>query len=228
MAVWAVDHHDRNDGHLSGLHEGEDFKALVMRSKSAREESEGAGLLGKVQFAREKVVEVNELWVAMDRGVCGLLERKTDIESETLLGAGTGLGGAHDAIPPASDEHVAGFDDFFPECESLGILGFGGFRAGAAEDGDFANAAIAGEDTGCRAHFAQGSVHELEFCNGGVIPAKAKRRVDHFLDVSSGFAIGDFGGECTDAGIGFFFFHERRAVRIWLMLRSAIAKQVSK
>lgn len=48
MAIRAVDHHDGNDGHFSGLHEGENLKALVVRSKSAREEGEGAGLLGEV------------------------------------------------------------------------------------------------------------------------------------------------------------------------------------
>ena len=195
VAVRAVDHHDGDDGHFSGLHEGEDFEALVMGSKSAREESEGAGLLSEVQFAGEKIIEVDELRVAVNGGVGGLLEWEPDIESETLLGSGPRLGGAHDAIATACDEHVTGFDDFFPEGEGLPILGLGGLGAGAAEDGHLADAVILGEDAGGGAHFSQGAAHELEFGDGGVIPAKPQRGVDHLLDVSGGFAFGDFGCE---------------------------------
>ncbi len=195
MAVRAVDHYDGDDGHFSGLHEGEDFEALVMRSKSAREESKGTGLLGEVQLAGKKIIEVDELWVAMDGRVGRLFEREPNIESETFLGTGSSLGGAHDAIATACDEHVAGFDNFFPEGEGLPILGLGGFRAGAAEDGYLADAAVAGEDAGGSAHFAQGAAHELEFGDGGVIPAEPQRGVDHLLDVSGGFAFGDFGCE---------------------------------
>lgn len=131
----------------------------------------------------------------MDGRVGGLLEWEPDIESETLLRSSPGLGGAHDAIATACDEHVTGFDDFFAEGEGLGILGLGGFRAGAAKDGYLASAVVASKDAGCVSHFAQGAVHELEFGDGGVIPSKAKRGVYHFLDVSSRFAFGDFACE---------------------------------
>jgi hypothetical protein len=227
VAVRAVDHHDGDDGHFSGLHEGEDFEALVMRSKSAREESKGAGLLGEVQFAGEKIIEVDELWVAVNGRVGGLFEWEPDIESETLFGPCPRLGGAHDAIATACDEHVTGFDDFFPESEGLRILGLGGFRAGAAEDGYLADAAVACEDAGGGAHFAQGAAHELEFGDGGVIPAEPQRGVDHLLDVSGGFAFGDFSCEGVDAGIGFFFFHERRGIRLCSRSPRANAKRVS-
>ena len=227
VAVRAVDHYDGDDGHFSGLHEGEDFEALVMRSKSAWEEGEGAGLLGEVQLAGEKIIKVDELRVAVNGGIGGLLEWEPDIESETLFGPCPRLGGAHDAIAAACDEHVAGFDDFFPEGEGLSILGLGGFRAGAAEDGYLADAAVAGEDAGGSAHFAQGAAHELEFGNGGVIPAEPQRGVDHLLDVSGGFAFGDFCCEGVDAGIGFFFFHERRGIRLCSRYLRANAKRVS-
>ena len=226
VAVRAVDHHDGNNGHFSGLHEGEDFEALVVRSKSAWEEGEGTGLLGEVQLAGKKIIEVDELWVAMDGRVGRLFEWEPDIESETLLGPCPRLGGAHDAIATACDEHVAGFDDFFPEGEGLPILGLGGFRAGAAEYGYLADAAVAGEDAGGSAHFAQGAAHELEFGDGGVIPAKPQRCIDHLLDVSGGIAFGDFGCEGLDAGIGFFFFHERRGIRLCLRRPRANAKRV--
>ena len=228
MAVRAVNHHDGDNGHFSGLHEGEDFEALVMRSESAWEEGEGTGLLGEVQLAGEKIIEVDELRVAVNGGVGGLLEWEPDIESETLLGSGSGLGGAHDAIATACDEHVTGFDNFFSEGEGLPILGLGGLGAGAAEDGHLADAVILGEDACGGAHFAQGAVHELEFGNGGVIPSEPQRGVDHLLDVSGGFAFGDFGCEGVDAGIGFFFFHEQRRIRLCLRLRSANAKRGSK
>ena len=195
VAVRAVHHHDGNDGHFSGLHEGEDFEALVMRSESAWEEGEGTGLLSEVQFAGEKIIEVDELRVAVNGRVGGLFEWEPNIESKALLGTGSGLGGAHDAIATACDEHVAGFDNFFPEGEGLCILGLGGFRSGAAEDSYLADAAVAGEDAGSGAHFAQGAAHELEFGNGGVIPSEPERGVDHLLDVSGGFAFGDFGCE---------------------------------
>lgn len=195
VAIRTVHHHDGNDGHFSGLHECEDFKTLVMRSKSARKEGEGTSLFGEVQLAGEKIIEVDELRVAVNGGIGGLLEREPDIESETLLGSGSGLGGAHDAISAACDEHVTSFDDFFPECEGLCILGLGGFRAGAAEDGYLADAVVAGENASGSAHFAQGAVHELEFGNSRVVPAKTQRGVDHFLDVSGGIAFGDFSRE---------------------------------
>ena len=226
VAIRAVDHHDGDDGHFSGLHEGEDFEALVVRSKSAWEEGEGTGLLGEVQLAGKKIIEVDELWVAVNGGVGGLLEWEADIQSEALFCSGSGLGGAHDAIATACDEHVTGFDNFFPECEGLRILGLGGFCAGTAEDSDFADAVVAGKDAGGSAHFAQGAAHELEFGDGGVIPAKPQRGIDHLLDVSGGIAFGDFGCEGLDAGIGFFFFHERRGIRLCLRRPRANAKRV--
>lgn len=227
VAIRAVDHHDGDDGHFSGLHEGEDFESLVVGSKSAWEEGEGTGLLGEVQLAGKKIIEVDELWVAVNGGVGGLLEWEPDIQSEALFCSGSGLGGAHDAIATACDEHVTGFDNFFPECEGLRILGLGGFRAGTAEDSDFADAVVAGKDAGGSAHFAQGAAHELEFGDGGVIPAKPQRGIDHLLDVSGGIAFGDFGCEGLDAGIGFFFFHERRGIRLCLRRPRANAKRVS-
>lgn len=227
VAIRTVHHHDGNDGHFSGLHECEDFKTLVVRSKSAWEEGESAGLLGEVQLAGEKIIEVDELRVTVNGRVGGLLEWEPDIESETLFGPCPRLGGAHDAISAACDEHVTSFDDFFSECEGLRILGLGGFRAGAAEYGYLADAAVAGEDAGGGAHFAQGAVHELEFGNGGVIPAEPQRGVDHLLDVSGGFAFGDFSCEGVDAGIGFFFFHERRRIRLCSRRLRANAKRVS-
>lgn len=227
VAIRAVDHHDGDYGHFSGLHEGEDFESLVVGSKSAWEEGEGTGLLGEVQLAGKKIIEVDELWVAVNGGVGGLLEWEPDIQSEALFCSGSGLGGAHDAIATACDEHVTGFDNFFPECEGLRILGLGGFRAGTAEDSDFADAVVAGKDAGGSAHFAQGAAHELEFGDGGVIPAKPQRGIDHLLDVSGGIAFGDFGCEGLDAGIGFFFFHERRGIRLCLRRPRANAKRVS-
>ena len=227
VAIRTVHHHDGNDGHFSGLHECEDFKTLVVRSKSARKEGEGTSLFGEVQLAGEKIIKVDELRVAMNGGIGGLFEREPDIESETLLSSGSGLGGAHDAISAACDEHVTSFDDFFPECEGLCILGLGGFRAGAAEDGYLADAVVAGENASGSAHFAQGAVHELEFGNSRVVPAKTQRGVDHLLDVSGGIAFGDFGCEGLDAGIGFFFFHERRGIRLCLSRPRANAKRFS-
>ena len=48
VTIRAVHHHDGNDGHLSSLHECEDFEALVVRPESTREEGEGTSLLGEV------------------------------------------------------------------------------------------------------------------------------------------------------------------------------------
>ena len=227
VTIRAVDHHDRDDRHFSGLHECEDFEPLVVRSKSAREEGEGTGLLGEVQLAGEKIIEVDELRVTVNGGVGGLLEWEADVKSETFFCPGPGLGSAHDAIASAGDEHVTGFDNFFPEGEGLRILGLGGFRAGAAEDGYLADAAVAGEDAGGGSHFAQGAAHELEFGDGGVIPAEPQRGVDHLLDVSGGFAFGNFGCEGVDAGVGFFFFHERSGIRLCSRRLRANAKRVS-
>ena len=228
MAIRAVHHHDRNDRHFSSLHEGEDFKTLVVRSKSAWEKGEGTSLLREVQLAGEKIIEVDELRVAVNGRIGGLLERKPDIESKAFFGASSRLSRPHDTIATACNKHVTGFDNSFPEGESLRILGLRGFRAGAAENGYLADAVVAGEDVCSGPHFAQGTTHEFEFPDGGMIPTKAKYRVEHLLDITGGFPLGDFGGKGANALVSFFFVHEKSDFRVELRPFRANAKKESR
>ena len=52
-----VDHDQRNDVGLPGLHEGEGLKGLVHRAEAARKKGDGVGMLHEVQLAGEEIFE---------------------------------------------------------------------------------------------------------------------------------------------------------------------------
>ena len=62
--------------------------------------------LHEVEFTIEKVIEINQLWVAFDHFVRLLFEWQTNVESETVLTTRAALGRAHDPLPATGDDHV--------------------------------------------------------------------------------------------------------------------------
>ena len=203
VPVLAIDHHHGNDRHLASLHEGEDLESLVVRAETARKQREGVGFFREVEFAGEKIIEVNELRIAVDRLVRRLLKGEADIEAEAFLRAGTLLRRAHDAISTAGDEHVAVLHDFFTEGHGLFIFVLLWLGAGAAEDRHFFHAVVAGENPRRVAHFPQGAAHEFHLGDRRAVAPESERGVDHVFDVAGGFALGDFAGEGLDSGIDF-------------------------
>src|SRR5262249_45172710 len=79
IASWPVEHHDRNDPRLARLHQRQHFESFIHRSEAARKKSEGVRFLHEVQFAIEKIIEVNQLRIAFDDRVRLLLERQPNI-----------------------------------------------------------------------------------------------------------------------------------------------------
>ena len=150
VAAGGIDEDEGEDAAFSGLHEGEDFESFVHGAEAAGEEGDGVGLFDEVELAGEEVVEVDEFFVAVDDFVCALLERETDVEAEGFLAAGSALGGAHDAIAAAGDDHVIELAHLAGEFLGGLECGIGGRGAGGAEDDDFLKGGVGGEDCGRR------------------------------------------------------------------------------
>ena len=125
-----------------------------MRAEAAREQGERMGFLREIQFAGEKIIEVDELRIAMNRLIRRLLEGESNVEPEAFFCACALLRRAHDAVSTAGDEHVAVLDDFF--AEGHGLLEFVLLRLGArtAEDRHFLHSIVTGENPGGIAHFS--------------------------------------------------------------------------
>ena len=180
---------DKNDGEnprFAGLHQREHFEAFVQRSKPAGEERDGVGFLHKIEFSGEKIVEVDELGVAVDHRVRPLFERQADVEPKRVVAPGAALGSAHDAVAAAGDEHEAAFAHL--ASKFLGGNGFGVVlgRAGGAEDDDFVPVGVFRENTGGMAQFAQGTVEQLEVGLAQSVAPHLERRDDHLLDKIAG------------------------------------------
>src|ERR1043166_3309617 len=83
VTVRFVEHDDWNDSGLARLHQSQNFEGLVERAKPAGEKRERMSVLHEIEFASEKVVEVDQLAVAVDDEIGALLERQSDVQSET-------------------------------------------------------------------------------------------------------------------------------------------------
>src|SRR5207248_3275392 len=76
------------------------------RSEATRKKCKRVRFLYEVEFAIEKVIEINQFWIAFDDFVGLLLEWQTNVEPETVLAPGASLGRTHDPIAAAGDDHI--------------------------------------------------------------------------------------------------------------------------
>src|ERR1700730_7375954 len=90
----------------------------------------------EVQFAGEKVVEVNQFRIALDYNVRPLFKRQPDIQAETMLSPGAALSCSHDAIASPGNDHVTMLNHC--ACEFFRDLQFGRTRRNAcrSKNGD--------------------------------------------------------------------------------------------
>ena len=178
-AVRAIHQDDRHDRCLAGLEQGQHLESLVERPEAAGKKHEGAGLLHEAQLAGKEVIEVDELGVARDHGIGALLEGEPDVQPEALLRAGSLLGGAHDAVAPAGDDHELLLHD--PAREFPGQLKIRLLRTGSrrSEDGHLAHLGVFPEDGGRVTHLAHRAADQLEIGEGGVVLPVADDRLHH-------------------------------------------------
>src|SRR2546423_68118 len=106
-AARPVEQNNRNNARFAGLHQSEDFEGFIHRTESAREKRESVRLFDEVEFARKKVIEVDQLRVAFDYFIGLLFEWQTNVETKTVLASGAPLGRAHDPLSSAGDDHVS-------------------------------------------------------------------------------------------------------------------------
>jgi hypothetical protein len=74
---------------LPGLHEGEHLEAFIHRAEAAREERHAVRLLHEVQLAREEVVEIDQLRIAVDRLIRAAARRAAGYSAKAVLPART-------------------------------------------------------------------------------------------------------------------------------------------
>ena len=99
-----------------------------------------------------------------------------------MLPAGAGLGGTHDAIPAPGDDHVAGFLHQFSELIG-GFPGGGiGGGPGGAENRDFFDALVGGEEAVGVADLAHDPLELLEVAKVGPIGTHPQGDSNHLLE----------------------------------------------
>lgn len=181
VSAGSIDHDEGNDVRLPCLHESEGFKSFVHGAEAAWEKGDGVGMFDEVKFASEEVFEGEKFRIAPNGFVGILFEGEFDIEGKAVLPACPCLGGAHDAITSAGDDHVARF--LHQLAEAVGGLegGMGGLGAGGTEYGDFFNSAIRSKDDIGIADFSHDTFKLLKITDIGAIGAKTQSNRDHLL-----------------------------------------------
>jgi hypothetical protein len=180
---------------LAGLQQRERLEALVVRSEAAGKQSYRVRLLHKGHLAREEVPEVDQLRVARDGLIGALLERQADVHAERSLAPGAPLGGSHDAVAGARDDHPALLGHVLGEGVRLLPVGVAVRRARAPEDGHLAHGGVGGEDAEGVAQLLERTVQELELAAGRPLAQQAQGR-DH--DLARDLAV-RFGATVEDA-----------------------------
>ena len=107
VAARGVDHHDRHQRRLAGLHQGQRFKALVLRAEAAGEQGHRVGHPHEHELAGEEVAEGHQLWVAEDHVVGVGLKGQADRHAEGRLTARAAVARAHDPVAGPGDDHPA-------------------------------------------------------------------------------------------------------------------------
>src|SRR5437879_3719869 len=85
VAARRIDHHQRQDARLAGLHQREHFESFVERAETTRKKRDRVCFFYEVELSGEEIVEVNQLRVAFDDDIGLLLERQPDVQAETAL-----------------------------------------------------------------------------------------------------------------------------------------------
>ena len=173
MAILTIEHHYWHDRHFAGLHERENFKSFIMRPKAPWKQCKGIGLLCEIQFARKKVIKIDEFWITMNGRIRRLFKRKANVETKALFRTRALLGRAHDSISAAGDDHVSVFHNLFAEIHGLLVFFLILTSTGTSKDSNFAHTIVFRKDTRCVTELAEGAVHELEFADARVVATES-------------------------------------------------------
>ena len=137
-----VEQDERRDLGFAGLHQRQAFETFILRAEATRKKHEGVGLFHEIDLAREEVIEIDELLVAVDRFVGPLFEGQQNVQAESVVASRTLLRGTHDPVTTASDNHEPALDNLAPQF--LRHFEFRSFRrkAGGSENGDLASVGV--------------------------------------------------------------------------------------
>jgi len=168
------------------LDEGQQFESLVQGAETAWHQHERLGLLDEHQFASEEVLEVDELGISGDIGVCGGLEGQHDVYAERPVPPGALVAGLHDPGACAGDDHPSPVGDGTREVPGQRVFrpALGG--PGGSEDCGLADVAVRGEHAERVAHLLEGGIGNLAVQTGDGILGKRQRgrhHLEHHLGV---------------------------------------------
>ena len=177
-----VDQDDRNNSRLAGLHQSQTLKSFVHRSKAARKQGDGVGFFDEINLSGEKIVKNDQLRIAFDGLVGFLLERQPNVQSEAIRSTGSALGGAHNSVAAACDNHVSVFAHL-PRESFCGLVDFD-MRAGTRrpENGDLADPLIRGKTLGRLSKLLERTIDQFEVRDRHRIAPHPQGSDNHFRD----------------------------------------------
>src|SRR5450759_2297636 len=119
--VRRADEHQREGGHLAGLHQRHGLEELVQGAEASGQDDEPLGVLHEHGLAGEEVPEVDP---KVDIAVQALLERQLDAEPDRRAASleGTPVGGLHGAGATTGDDGVARLHQRPPYRDTQGVV----------------------------------------------------------------------------------------------------------
>ena len=181
-AARPIEQDDGNDARLARLHQRQHFEAFIHRAEASGEEREGVRFFYEIEFAREEIIEIDQLRIAFDDRIRALLEWQTNIETEAVLASRAFLSRTHDAVATTGNDHVIFRDHFAREFFGDFVLRLARRRPGRAEDTDFAERAVSGKNFRGVTHFFQRPIHQLQVARAHFVARHLERGDDELFD----------------------------------------------
>ena len=128
-----------------------------------------------------------------------------------MVTSGTFLGGAHDAVATAGDDHEMTLDQLAPHLLGHLELGRFGLQPGRTENGDLLASAVRLENLRRVAKLLESADEQFEIRHGGLVPPQPQRCLHHFFDESRRVHAPAPGHEFLDRSL-FFFVHRNRPI----------------
>src|SRR5262249_20900088 len=135
-----------------------------------------------IDLPGEKVIEIYQLSIAVDRFIGPLFERKPDVQAEAILASGSPLCSTHDAVPASGDNHIPMVVHCRGEALRQDELRFLWAGSGRTENGDFWYSLVGCKRLGRVSKLFERTVDQLQVRYGNRVTAHPKGRHDHFGD----------------------------------------------
>ena len=163
---------------LTRLDQGECFKDLIHRSKSAREACHGVGVTHEHEFAREEVFEIDEFGIALDDVVGVGFKWQADGKAKARFTAWSFVPGLHDSHTSASDGHPSLGGHQSTKIARCCVVRMGLRSPRTSKDGDLAHALPTVKHAVRGAHFTQGAFHDFDLPKIRAVFQNAERSAD--------------------------------------------------